>query len=418
MIWLKKLASIWGSCNVWILLFLGFSSGLPLAITSSTLQAWLTTRGVSIVDIGMFSLVGLPYIYKFLWSLLLDRFTPPWLGRRRGWILLMQLCLLISIFLMPILGDSSLWILAVLALLIAFFSASQYIAIDAYRTDLLHKEERGVGTAIFIGGWRLGALLSGGLALIIANYLGWRSTYFLLALLMFIGIITTFRAPLPFYEKAAPLTLYEAVIMPFKDFLTRAYAIWILIFILLYKFADSFALALMSTFLLRGIGFNLVEVGAVFKVFGVLAIVLGTLVGGSLIPYLKLFKSLLIFGFLQALSNLLFMWLAIVGKHYCLFVIAVMIDSFTSGMSTTVFVVFLMALCNHHYTATQFALLSAVSALARVLIGPFAGLFVVHFGWGIFFLWSFILGLPSLILLIYLNTKLNFNSESISRRSF
>ncbi len=401
--WLYKMKQIWTSGNVWILIFLGFASGLPFSLTSTTLQAWLTTAGVKLIDIGLFSLVGIPYLYKFVWSPLMDRYVPPLLGRRRGWMIISQIALIVAIVAMAIVGvKSSLYLLGCLALLTAFFSASQDIAIDAYRTDLLTSDERGLGSAVFIGGWRIGALLSGGLALILANYLGWRMVYFVMAGFMLVGLLASLMGPQPSYEKSAPTTLYQAVVMPFKEFLTRPYGVALLVFIFLYKISDAFAFSLMSTFLLRHMGFDLVTVGTVFKIFGVFAILFGTILGGVLIPYLKLFKSLLLFGFLQCVSNLMFLWLALVGKHYALLVSAVVLDNIAGGMSTAVFVAFLMSLCNHHYTATQFALLSALSAVGRVVLGPLAAVFVLHFGWPSFFVWSFILGLPALVLLLFL----------------
>lgn len=403
MAWQQKMKQIWTSKNVWVLIFLGFSSGLPFSLTSSTLQAWLTTAGVKLVDIGLFSLVGIPYLYKFIWSPLMDRYVPPWLGRRRGWMIISQIALIVTIFAMAVVGvHSSLYLLAALALVTAFCSASQDIAIDAYRTDLLTPDERGLGSAVFIGGWRIGALLSGGLALILANYIGWRSTYFVMAACLLIGFVASLKGPAPKLEQSAPVSLYQAVVMPFKEFLTRPYSIALLIFILLYKISDAFAFSLMSTFLLRHMHFDLVTVGSVFKIFGVVAILLGTILGGVLIPYLKLFRSLLLFGFLQCISNLMFFWLSVAGKHYLLLVSAVVLDNLAGGMSTAAFLAFLMSLCNHQYTATQFALLSALSAVGRVLLGPVAAIFVLHYGWSEFFIWSFIFGLPALVLLLAL----------------
>jgi PAT family beta-lactamase induction signal transducer AmpG len=407
----NKLFKLWRSKNIWLLIFVGFSSGLPATLSAGTLQAWLTKAGVGVVSIGLFSLVGMPYTYKFLWAPLLDKWVPPWLGRRRGWMLLTQVGLIISLSLMAVVGvKSSLLLIASLAFLTAFLSATQDTSIDAYRTDLLSLDERGLGSAVFIAGWRLGALVSGGLALIIAAYLGWKATYFVMAALMLVGLLTTLFASKPTYAQSPPVNFRAAVIEPFKEFFQRSYGVWVaaalLLFVVIYKFSDALALSLMSTFLLRGVGFSLVTVGAVFKIFGVFAIMLGLFVGGVLIPYLKLFKSLLLFGFLQCLANLMFMWLAIAGKNHDLLIAAVVLDNLAGGMSTAAFLAFLMGLCEHRFTATQFALLSALASLGRVFLGPVAGFYVAHFSWASLYFWSFLLGLPALLLLCLLRRRI------------
>ncbi len=395
-------------CNRRILtvLFFGFSSGLPFALTASTLQAWLTVSGVGIVSIGLFSLVGQPYVYKFIWAPLFDRYIPPFLGRRRGWILVLQFALVCSIATMAYIKPNiNPMLMAVLALLTAFFSSSQDIVINAYTTDILEKNERGIGAAMTVTGWRIAILFSGAIALVIASYIGWRDTYLIMSAIMLICIFATFFAPEPAFENH-PVTLYAAVIEPLTEFIFRSGAIWILVFIVLYKLGDAFTVSLSTTFLLRGVHFNLIDVATVNKFGALIATIVGSVLGGLLLPRLKIFWSLFIFGFLQMFSSLLYMWLAIIGKQYFLMVVAVVSENFFTGMSSVAFVAFIMILCNHKYTATQFALLTAVSAIGRVFVGPVAGELVYHLGWIHFYLLSFFVGVPGLALLLFMRNKL------------
>ncbi|MEO8401262.1 MAG: MFS transporter [Gammaproteobacteria bacterium] len=394
---------------------LGFSSGLPLALTNSTLQAWFTQSGISLQAIGALSLVGLPYIWKFLWSPVIDRFVPPLWGRRRGWIGLTQLglCLMLFIFanLEPKIQAG--W-MGIMAIMIAFLSASQDIAIDAYRTDTLLPNERGTGSAFFIFAARIAIVLSGGMALILADHIGWRLTYELMACLMGLSLIVTYFSPDIPNHIQPPKTFKLAIIEPFKDLFRREAIVAILLFVLLYKFGDALALQLMSAFLLRGLGFSLTEVGVAYKIIGFSATILGTFAGGALLGRLGLFRALLYFGIAQAFSNLGFMLLAVVGKNYAVMTSAMFIEHFCTGMSTTALVVFLTALCNQKYSATQFACLSALAAVGRVLLGPVAAIMVKHLGWTSFFGWTFIICFPAIILLALMRTRVVFNAEAIA----
>lgn len=406
--------NLWLRKNVWINLFLGFASGLPIALCGSTLQAWLTEANISLVHIGFFSLVGAAYTFKFLWSPLLDRFSLPWLDRRRGWMLAMQVMVIIGLVAMAYTNPKqSLWAVALFATWVAFFSATQDTSIDAYRTDLLKPEERGFGSAMLLGGYRLALVLSGGLALIMAQYWGWKITYLIMAASMLVGVVTSFVASRLPHEEKPPTNLREAVIKPFKEFLTRPYVVWILIFIVVYKLCDAFALSFISTFLIRGVGFDLVTVGTVFKIYGVIAILIGVYLGGYLIPRLGLYRSLLWFGLFQGLSNALLMLLAYVGKSYGLLVLSISVDNLASGMGTAAFLAFLMGLCDHRFTATQYALLSALSAVGRVFIGPIAGEVAAHFGWVNFYFISVILIIPALLILFYLRRMISFEADAI-----
>jgi PAT family beta-lactamase induction signal transducer AmpG len=392
---------VFRSRKIFILLLLGFSSGLPLALTAGTLQAWLTVEGVDLRTIGIFALVGQPYTYKFLWAPLMDRYRIPFLGRRRGWLALTQVSLLATIAWMGTLSpQQSPWLLAGVALLVAFLSSSQDIVFDAYRADVLAAQERGAGAAVSVLGYRIAMLVSGGLALILADgILGWTATYWLMAGFMLIGLAATWSAPEPDAPPKAPRTLADAVIEPLREYFTRPAAITLLLVIILYKLGDAFAGSLTTAFLLRGAGFSLTEVGLVNKWLGVGATILGALAGGALMARLGLFRSLLLFGILQAFTNLGFMLLAISGKSYALMILVIAAENLCGGMGTAAFVALLMAMCDRRFSATQYALLSALASLGRVYVGPAAGYLAEAYGWTNFFLLTFIVALPGVAML-------------------
>lgn len=389
------------------LLLLGFSSGLPLALCGSTLQAWFTTEGVSLQTLGLLTLVGLPYTWKFLWAPFMDRFVLPFIGRRRGWIFLTQgvLTLLILTLGHTDILEHSLRA-ALLAFLLAFVSASQDIVIDAYRADLLRPQERGPGAAASVLGYRLAMLASGALALILAGHWGWPRTYTLMALLMGLGMITTLRAPEPEAREAGPVTLRQAVLEPLVEFLQRPQALTWLGVILLFKLGDAFAGALSSTFLIRGVGFSITEVGMVNKGIGLVATLLGATLGGALMTRWGLYSSLLRFGLFQSAVTLWFCALALVGHDLGLMVGAVFMENLGSGMGTTAFTALLMSLCHARFSATQFALLSALAAMGRVYVGPLSGFLVGLWGWPLFFLFATLAGIPALVLLRRLRAPL------------
>ncbi len=264
-----------------VVLLLGFSSGLPLALTGSTLQAWMATENVDIRTIGLFTLAGIPYTWKFLWSPFMDRFVMPFLGRRRGWMLVTQLALMGSVAALGSLSATgSVGWLAWMAIGVAFLSASQDIVIDAYRTDLLLADERGLGSGLAVLGYRIGMLVSGALALLMASVWGWSTTYMVMAAFMGVGLMATLLGPEPTVHSAPPPTLKQAVLLPLKDFLSRSQAGPLLALIVLYKLGDAFAGALTTAFLIKGVGFSIVEVGTVNKGVGLLATLSGALVGG------------------------------------------------------------------------------------------------------------------------------------------
>jgi PAT family beta-lactamase induction signal transducer AmpG len=389
------------------MLALGFSSGLPLALTSGTLQAWATVSGVPLQEIGFLTLVGTAYTLKFLWAPFIDRYAVPLLGRRRGWMIATQLGLAAAIVAMGMLSPgSALLPLALLAVLVAFLSATQDIAFDAYSTDVLHKEERGAGAAVKVLGYRIAMLVSGGLALILADgWLGWGNTYVLMGLLMGVGVLATLWAPEPERPAPPPRTLLDAVAEPLREFFTRRGALGLLILIVLYKLGDAFAGALSTTFLLRGAGFTPTEVGTVNKVLGLIATIVGALAGGSIMARLGLYRSLMLFGILQAVSNLGYWLVAIKPGSLALMAGAVGMENLCGGLGTAAFVALVMALCRQEFSATQFALLSALSAVGRTyLAGPLTPVLVERMGWPSFFLVTVLIALPGLVLL-YLRRK-------------
>jgi MFS transporter, PAT family, beta-lactamase induction signal transducer AmpG len=395
------------------MLFLGFSSGLPLALTSGTLQAWLTVAGIDIRTIGIFALVGLPYTFKFLWSPLMDRFVPPWLGRRRGWMIISQFCLMVAIGAIAAISPNELlWLLGVLAFMVAFLSASQDIAFDAYRADILRPSERGLGAALSVFGYRVAMLVSGALALITAERIGWQSTYLVMAVLMTVGMVTTFLSLEPEGVAETPKTVTSAIVDPLREFLARRAALSLLLLIVLYKLGDAFAGTLTTAFLIRGLGFSVSEVGVINKGLGLIALLLGALSGGALMVRLRMYQSLLWFGLLQAITNLGFMALAVVGKDHLGMAVVVALENFAGGMGTAAFVALLMALCDHRFTATQFALLSALAAIGRVLVGPASGYLVEAIGWTDFFLLTFFSALPGLGLLWLLKRTVETLNDS------
>lgn len=391
-----------------VLLLLGFSSGLPLSLTGNTLQAWMAVTGVDFRMIGVFSLLGLPYALKFLWSPLMDRFAPAWLGRRRGWIVVSQFLLILSITAMAFSSPlKAPWLMGIFALVVAFVSASQDIVIDAYRTDVLPEKERGIGTAVFVTGYRIAMLVSGAIAFIIADRLGWQNTYLIMAGLMLLGVFTTVVGKEPEVKVSPPQSLSDAVLGPLQDFFSRRKAISLLFLIVLYKLGDAYAGTLTTAFLIRGVSFSLTEVGTINKGLGMVSLIVGAVFGGALMVRLGLYRSLIIFGILQAASNLSFMALALVGKSYFMLILAVAVENLTSGMGTAAFVSFLMALCTQRYSATQFALLSSLAALGRVFISPTSGYIVESVGWPVFFFITALAALPGLWMLRHLRPEIS-----------
>lgn len=390
-----------------VILLLGFASGLPLALTGSTLQAWLSTGNVDIHTIGWLTLAGIPYTWKFLWSPFMDRFVLPYLGRRRGWMITCQLALMAVMVLLSREGDSpDISRLALLTPLLAFLSASQDIAIDAYRSELLSARERGMGAALAVLGYRLAMLVSGALALIMAASIGWMMTWQIMAALMSLGVLACLLGPEPQVADDTPRTLKQSLVEPWREFLSRPSALWLLLLILLYKLGDAFAGALITHFLLKGAGFTLAQVGLVNKFMSLIATILGALLAGLIMLRWSLYRSLFWFGILQGAAAVGYFWLAVDTPSLEIMAVAVFVENFTAGMGTSAFSALLMSLCNSRFTATQFALLSALAAVGRIYVGPVSGHLVDWLGWPGYFLFAMAAAIPGVWLVWHLKGPL------------
>jgi len=389
-------------------LVLSFASGLPFNLTNFSLQAWLADSGLAIKTIGFLSLVALPYNAKFLWAPFLDRYLPPILGRRRGWIVVFQVCLAICIGAMGFCSPTKgLYVLAGVALTVAFLSASQDIVIDAYRVDTIPPSERALAAAASAFGYRTAAMLAGTVLVVIAGHFGWRLAFLFVAGLMTATLFATVWAPEPQVPGHPPRTLADAVWHPLRELLGEKSMWGFLLLVLLYKVGDALALSLYSTFMLRGVGFSLDELGIAGKLNMTISTMIGVTFGGWMYLRWGTFRSLMIFGIGQALTNLLYMWLALVGKKVWLLVLATSLDTMIGGMGQAAFVAFLMSLCSADFSATQYALLSALATLPRNLSGAAAGALVPIVGWARFFLITCLAALPGLILLLFMRHPLN-----------
>jgi len=383
-----------------VALVMGFACGLPLLLTGSVLQAWMKDAGVDLAVIGMMALVGLPYTIKFLWAPVLDRFTLPFLGRRRGWMLIAQIALTISI---AGLGQSdpgqNPWLLALAAFLVTFFSASQDIVVDAYRREDLSDEELGLGSSLYINGYRVGMLLASGGGLIMADFMDFAMVYLILAGCMLPGLITTLLTPEPATPAGTPRTMREAVLDPLVEYFSRKGALWILAFILLYKVGDTMASAMTTPFYLD-IGFSKSEIGAVVKLFGFWATIAGGLAGGIMMLRLGINRSLWIFGLLQAASTAGFAVLANVGYSIAWLSGVIAFENLSSGMGTAAYAAFMASITNKKFTATQYALLTSLMGVPRVIASAPTGFLAKIVGWESFFIACALIAIPGMLLLL------------------
>jgi PAT family beta-lactamase induction signal transducer AmpG len=379
---------------------MGFSGGLPLLLTWGVLQAWMTEKGVDLTWIGMISLVQIPYTWKFLWAPFLDRFVPPFLGRRRGWLLIAQIALVAAIvglgYSDPV--KNTAWMI-VAAILVAFFSATQDIVIDAYRREDLADEELGLGSSMYVYGYRLGMLMASGGGLILADHMSFSAVYFLMSLCMLPGILTTLLTPEPAIVAGTPQTMKEAVVNPFVDYFRRNGAIWILVFILLYKIGDTMASGITMPFYLE-VGFSKTEIGTVVKFFGTAATLVGAFLGGVLLLKLGIHRGLWIFGVLQALSTAGFAILARIGYNIAMLSGVIAFENLSSGMGTAAFVAFMASITNKKFTATQYALLTGIMGLSRQLASSVTGFMAKHMGWTGFFIFCTLIAIPGMLLLV------------------
>lgn len=409
-------------------LFLGLASGLPLALTLSTLSVWMTEEGVSKSAIGLFAAVGTPYALKFLWSPIVDNTPIPFLtrffGRRRGWLFFIQLLLILSIiFLGNTHPNESALNTAFWALMVAIFSATQDIILDAYRVELLEDEQQGAGAATFVFGYRIGMLLSSAGALFLASEVSWFATYAAMASIILIGTVTALITGEPesskLQEKVTSFThwIKHSVLDPFIEFMQRPFWWIILLFVLLYKFGDAFAGIMTNPFLLE-MGFDKTEIATVVKTYGLFATIIGTFIGGAIASRMPVLRALFLCGVLQMFSNLLFIWLLYADHHtvslwqfeipYSTLVLSIVIsvENLAGGMGTAAFVAYISQLCNKQFTATQYALLSSLAAVGRTLLSTSSGITVDVLGWASFFIISTAIAIPGLVLLVILDRKL------------
>lgn len=385
-----------------ICIFTGFSSGLPLFILISLLPAWLRSEGVDLKSIGLFALISLPFTWKFLWAPLFDRYIPP-LGRRRGWMLISQVLLLVSI---PLFGAFNpkldIWTIAYLATTVAFFSACQDIAVDAYRREILPDIELGMGNVIHVNAYKIAGLVPGSLSLILADHLTWQSVFFITALFMLPGIFMTILVKEPLLKLGTPRTLRAAVVEPFYEFINRnglKTALLILAFIFLYKLGDSMATALATPFYLD-MGFSKTEIGLIAKNAGLWPSVIGGLLGGIWMFKLGINRALWLFGIVQMVAILGFAYLATVGHSLLWLGIVIGVEALGVGLGTAAFVAYIAQTTHPLYTATQFALFTSLAAVPRTFANAATGYMVENLGWFNFFIACFMLAIPGMILLI------------------
>jgi PAT family beta-lactamase induction signal transducer AmpG len=411
--WRNSLA-VYTDRRVLLVLLLGFSSGLPLLLTFSTLSAWLATAGVRRAAIGAFALVGTPYALKFVWSPLIDRLPPPLpLGRRRGWGVTIQIALIAAILGLGLSDPKHhLARMAALALVVAFLSATQDIVIDAWRVEVLTLDLQGAAAGTYTTGYRIGMLVAGAMALVIASRAGWFAAYASMAGLVAVGMLAFLIGPEP---KAASENVRNmgrsweavrhwfatAVVGPFADFMRRPLWLVILVFIVAYKLAEGMA-AVMANPLYISLGFTLDEIAAVSKVVGFAGTVVGALVGGVITARFGIVRSLLVCGVLQALGNLFYVLQAVGGHRISYLVLCVTAEQVTSAMAGTALVAYLSSLCSPAFTATQYALLASLAAVGRTLVASWSGVLVDAMGWANFFLITTVATAPALLLLIWI----------------
>lgn len=401
-----------------LILFLGFYSGLPLALTASTLTAWLADSHVDRAAIGLFAAVATPYAFKFLWSPLVDGLRLPLLGRlgrRRSWLLLTQALLAGALFVMSTTDPAVVaGLTAMVAVAVAALSATQDIVIDAYRVERLSVEEQGAGAAMATFGYRVGMLLSGAGALALADQHGWHATYAIMALVMASSMVLTLCAKEPVRDAAAQAEdklargvvgfIRHSVVAPFVDFMQRPHWLHVLLFVILYKLGDAFMGVMFNPFLLD-LGFTKTQIAAVVKTYGLIATILGSFIGGWLVMHWGMYRTLMICGFGHMLTNLLLVVQAHLGADVHFLTLSITLENLTGGMATTAFIAYLSALCKTHYTATQYALLSSFASFGRTWLSTPSGALSVAVGWEWFFAIASCMALPGLALLWWLEQQ-------------
>lgn len=404
--------SIYFQRSIILQFLLGIPSGLPLALTASTLTVWLTESGISKAAIGVFAAVALPYAFKFAWAPLLDGITIPVLGKRRGWMAITQLMMVAGMAALALSDPAHTPVFtAFAALFLAFSSASHDIAKDAYRVEILPAELQGAGAASFVLGYRVGNLFATAGALYLATYFGWQATYLIMAAIM-LGFLLTlilckepehFQSPITNYQ-SLPMWLTTYVAMPFAEFFKRPDALIILAFIVLYRMADAFLGIMANPFYIE-LGFTKIQIAEVVKLYGLMATIAGSLIGGAMVFRLGLIPSLWVGGIAASLSNLAYIWQAHVGAETYALALTISLDNISGGLATAAFVAYMASLTNVRFTATQYALLSSLSAVGRTFLTTPSGLAAETFGWEGFFILSTFIGIPALVLLALLTRK-------------
>ncbi|MDH3305280.1 MAG: AmpG family muropeptide MFS transporter [Gammaproteobacteria bacterium] len=385
-----------------ICVFTGFTSGLPLYVLFQLVPGWLRVEGVGLAEIGFFALVQFPYTWKFLWSPVMDRFTLPFLGHRRGWMLVTQLALLLSMGVMGFIKpDLSLWTVAYLSAAVAFFSASQDIVLDAFRRELLPDVELGLGNSIHVQAYRLSGLVPGALGFILADHFEWHIVFVIIALFMLVGIVTTLVIDEAIAEPTPPRTMRDAVIEPFREFIGRsgvAPALLVLAFLFLYKLGDNMATALQSPFFID-IGFTLTQIGAIAKTAGLVAAIVGGMVGGLVMIKLPINRALWLFGVVQVVSILGFALLSRMGANPWMLGVVVAFEYLGVGLGSAALIAFMARSTNPAFAATQLALFTALASVPRVFANAITGVIVEQVGWTNFFLLCTALAFPGMLLL-------------------
>lgn len=385
-----------------ICVFTGFTSGLPLYVLFQLVPGWLRVEGVGLVEIGFFALIQFPYTWKFLWSPVMDRFTLPFLGHRRGWMLVTQFLLLVSISAMGFIRpELNLWTVAYLSATVAFFSASQDIVLDAYRRELLPDVELGLGNAIHVQAYRFSGLVPGALGFILADHFDWHIVFVIIGLFMLVGIILTLVIDEAIVEPTPPQSMRAAVIDPFRDFIGRSGlvpALLVLAFLFLYKLGDNMATALQSPFFID-IGFTLTQIGAISKTAGLIAANIGTIVGGLIMVKLPINRALWLFGVVQIVSIAGFALLSEVGPNPLMLGVVVAFEYLGVGLGGAALIAFMARTTNPAFAATQLALFTALASVPRVFANAVTGVIVEHTGWTDFFLLCMVLAIPGMLLL-------------------
>lgn len=384
-----------------LMLGFGFAAGLPNPLTSSSLTAWLSSLNIDLATIGLFAFVRVPYNLKFLWAPLFDRFQLPFLSRRRGWILVTQVALIVAIGVMGTLDPRGApWVLAAVALVVTFLAASQDIAVDAYRTDWLQPHQRASGTALYVAAYRAALIVAGAGALILSDHVAWTTIYWIFAALMIVGLITTWIASPAPTDIPAPASFRDAVVEPFKEFIRRPNAGWLLVILMLYKVGDGVVSHFMIPFL-EDVGFTPTDIGTIQKGLGLGATIVGAMLGGGFVAKWGLRRSLIVFGIAQTLANLGYVWIAGSAKSYVTLTVVIGADHLLNGMGTAAFVAFLMSLCNPRFTAFQYALFSSLMTVPTRVITGGSGWVAEWLGWQGFFVATVLISVPAVALLVF-----------------